>query len=257
MTNIFKDPIYDEMTSSEDRWLEAAMEPFHFEANEEARDFPTVSEFHYDDIMNILGDSNPNFYTITPDKLIKYAADNNNIKLSPTAVGVLCSISKVEIEVSSQTSLTTLNIKTKELSNPIKLTKIKDCLEDDEIKHYILNRTHRDILLRSSFSEGSAAISRANNLIDIFRHSRIDPNAFKQIRSGRSIRKKVAYIHSLVKDIIRNDEWCIRNADLVFKIAEWTNQYMNEEKIHAITNLTKLKCMTHRKSPIYSMEESV
>jgi hypothetical protein len=71
--------------------------------------------------------------------------------------------------------------------------------------------------------------------------------------------KKNSYntLKNQVKDIIRENKLKIYNGNLILKMASWIERYVLDEDLQALANFSKLKVMTHKNEPIYSMKEIV
>ena len=67
-------------------------------------------------------------------------------------------------------------------------------------------------------------------------------------------RRLVNSIGMLQAEIISQNKWNIRNMDLLRLFQTWIHRVVNHGDTKALINITKLKCMTYNKQPIYSME---
>lgn len=59
-----------------------------------------------------------------------------------------------------------------------------------------------------------------------------------------------------LRTLILDNKWNIRNIDLMMNMVNWIFEYIENENLAALRNVTILKCMTHSGNPIYSMEEA-
>jgi len=126
----------------------------------------------------------------------------------------------------------------------IKLVKHKTSLEEKDILNYVLESISN--ILHSNHYQHS----EANEMLDL-----LDYNG--PARSSRSAKKKRIALISTYRQIIKDDKWLIRDADLMIKIAKWIQEYVTVGNLAALTNVTKLKIMTHKQQPIYSIQETV
>jgi len=90
--------------------------------------------------------------------------------------------------------------------------------------------------------------SRINEVLDI-----LDANP-KKI-SSRSWRKKRTELGMRWHSIINDDEWKLRDARMMCRVADWIKRYINDGNLAAIKNLSLLKVLTHKEQVIYSMVE--
>jgi hypothetical protein len=74
------------------------------------------------------------------------------------------------------------------------------------------------------------------------------------IRS-RSPRNKVYAIRARLNDIFKTNEWKIKDTELANKVGFWIKDYIQDGDLAAFSNFCRLKVMTHKDQPIYSMEE--
>ena len=96
-------------------------------------------------------------------------------------------------------------------------------------------------------------IGRINEILDLIDYR--PEKGHQNIRNSRSVRKKIRCISSTLGDIFSSNKWEVRDADLMLSFVDWVNLYIEKGNLAALTNITKLKVMTHRKQPIYSIKE--
>src|SRR5687768_10811530 len=101
-----------------------------------------------------------------------------------------------------------------------------------------------------SYNKRSAPIvrSRMNEILELLGNR-------KDYLKTKSTSSKIHGMISGFMDIIKNDEWKIRNTDLALNAAKWIAKYCNSGDPGALMQFTRLKCMTHKGQPIYSMED--
>lgn len=138
-----------------------------------------------------------------------------------------------------------INYETLEMTGELKLVKITKTLEDEDLQK-MMGRKGREFLKSHAFDESMC--SRANEILDII-------DAPKETTRTRSIRKKVRAVRDRLNSVFSNNDWRIRDMDLADKVYCWCGQYIKTGNLAALTNLCKLKVMTHNDMPIYSIEE--
>jgi hypothetical protein len=103
-------------------------------------------------------------------------------------------------------------------------------------------------LVRNSSSQEHT--ERANEILDILGNS-------KDSAKSKSFRKKIDGIEDRLRTIFKTNEWRIRDMALADKVGLWISGYITNGNLADLTNLTKLKVMTHNNMPIYSVKEEV
>jgi len=94
----------------------------------------------------------------------------------------------------------------------------------------------------------SDAASRFNEIF------RLLDKCDKGLRS-KSLHKKKIYLCNRLIQLFETNEWNIKDTTLANKVGYWITQYIKDGNMVAMVNLCKLKVMTHKGRPIYSMEE--
>jgi hypothetical protein len=72
---------------------------------------------------------------------------------------------------------------------------------------------------------------------------------------NRSAKKKLIAIKLRLTQIFKTNEWRIRDMALSNKVGFWIAGYISTGNLACLTNLCKLKVMTHNNMPIYSVKE--
>ncbi len=55
--------------------------------------------------------------------------------------------------------------------------------------------------------------------------------------------------------LFKTNEWKIKDTELANKVGFWIKDYIVDGNLAAYSNFCRLKVMTHKDQPIYSMEE--
>ena len=132
------------------------------------------------------------------------------------------------------------------VSKPVVIRKTAHTFEGKllkEVVHYMI-RKETDFIIET----GREAVVRANEIMNLLEceHS-----------SSVVMWKRLEDIRDRLLELFDEDIWKIRNIDLFIKALTWIRSYIDVGDLSAITNLTKLKCMTHTGNPIYSMKEII
>ena len=134
----------------------------------------------------------------------------------------------------------------KDIFPSIQVVKIKQSFSEKEIIACV-----KDKLAYIAVGED---IGRINEILDLIDYK--PENGATNIRTSRSIKKKKIGICQTMNKIYANNQWQIRDADLMVSFIDWLEQYMLHGNLAALTNIIKLKIMTHKKQPIYSIKEA-
>lgn len=128
----------------------------------------------------------------------------------------------------------------------IQVVKIKQSFSEKEIIAYIQHKLR--------YGSGSGDVNRMNEILDLidYKPENDEPNA----RTSRSFNKKTHGILTTLNKIFASNKWQVRDADLMVSFIDWVGQYILHGNLAALTNITKLKIMTHKKQPIYSIKEA-
>lgn len=129
----------------------------------------------------------------------------------------------------------------------IKLVKAKQSFSEKEIIKLLEDRVYYMCLDRN--------LERLNEILELIDYKPI--NNLPSARSSRSAKKKVAGITKTLNNIFAENQWQIRDADLMARLVSWIQEYVCYGNLAALTNITKLKIMTHKKQPIYSIKETI
>jgi hypothetical protein len=141
----------------------------------------------------------------------------------------------------------TLNLTEQTLSEKIFLVKTKFTLEDDRLKTTLGVeglRALRDI------KNWSMDISRANEMLELLEKC-------DDVLRSRSTKLKRQALSRRLSEILHSNEWMIKSTDLANKIGMWIASYICTGNLAALSNITRLKVITYKGAPIYSIEEQV
>lgn len=93
-------------------------------------------------------------------------------------------------------------------------------------------------------------ITRANEIMELL-------GGCEEGLKGRSTDRKRRFLARRLTQIFKNNEWNIKDTGLADKVGQWICAYVKHGDLSALSNFCRLKVMTHKGNPIYSMEEVV
>ena len=135
----------------------------------------------------------------------------------------------------------------------------REVIEGGTLKIIKVESTMDESVLKKSMGLDGISSVRYGNLRD-YSGSRVNEimdllgKCENGLRTG-SIRKKVHFLSTRMYDLFKNDEWKIRDTELANKVGFWVRAYIEHGDMSALSNFCRLKVMTHKEQPIYSMEE--
>jgi hypothetical protein len=236
---ILDDKRYEEMD-----WLSKAVEPLRHPLSDCLASIPDEYELNFAMIHGLLSESYYADVSVSSAirKIMKSSSAYNPLTYEENTKLVDC----FELQVEPGTIVDFTN---STVTGKITLIKTKKVFEDSDLKPLMGMKGcsyYSGHVLRSS-----ADINRLNEIMDV-----LGPGKDEQkFRSSRSPHKKTVMISNRLNQVIRDNEWNIRDSVLADKVGTWCVQYINQGNLAAMANLCKLKVMTHKGLPIYSMEE--
>jgi len=138
---------------------------------------------------------------------------------------------------------------TGQLTGKIALVKAVATLSDEELQAFMGAKGIDEVRMLNCGEAEQWNLERINEIIDVL-------GKRDEEKRNRSYRKKMRCIETRLKEIFETNEWRIRDMELANKVGRWICRYIEDGNLAALTNLCKLKIMTHDgNTPIYSMEE--
>lgn len=135
------------------------------------------------------------------------------------------------------------------LTGKIALIKTVPTLSDEELQAFMGEKGIEEVRMLDLGDAENWNLERINEILDVL--SKCDDE-----KRNRSYRKKMKRIELRLKEIFSTNEWRVRDMELANRIGKWIVKYIEDGNLAALTNLCKLKIMTHDgNTPIYSMEE--
>ena len=233
--------VFDDKKFENLDWISQATEPIDSQLNEVLSVIPDEIVIDFDTYTRMVGDS----YSMDLDssRILSYAVSEFYGKslgweqrnaLNP------CFELQMDDEV-------LLDFENRIITGMIKFVKIQSTM-DEKVLEGMLGK-EGIMAIRSMFFQGPG-ISRANEVMEIL----------GKCESGlrtRSERRKRATIKTRLVELFKNNEWKIKDTELANKVGYWIKDYVVDGNLAAFSNFCRLKVMTHKDQPIYSMEEIV
>lgn len=233
--------VFDDKKFEELDWISQATEPIDSEMNEVLAlipdeviiDFPTyrkiVEERSYSIDLHI-----DNFILYV---LQKYAY---NVELSYFQKRTLRSCFKIEMADDIY-----LDYERETITGEIKAIKVASTM-DEKILEEMLG--YEGIETVGQMYIDNASLGRANEIMELL-------GGCGEALRTRSERKKRNMLKNRLMALFKNNEWKIKDTTLANKVGFWIRDYIRYGNLAALSNFCRLKVMTHKEQPIYSMEE--
>jgi hypothetical protein len=139
-----------------------------------------------------------------------------------------------------------VNLENRTLTGEVYLVKTKFSIEEDKLKSVLGEHGREEI---GKLHSHRMDHTRTNEMLDLLE----DCEVAIASRSGKT--KKLA-LNDRLRQIFTNNEWKIKSTDLADKIGFWIKAYIDNGDLAALSNISRLKVMTYKEAPIYSIEET-
>lgn len=231
---VFDDKKFDELD-----WVSQAIEPIDSKLNEYLSALPDELVFDYQQLASYASGSYPSLnITHVISRLLSYSP----VRGSPSwrEMNLLSQCFKFEISDD-----VVINFEESTLVGEIKLVKVQQTLEEDVLKS-ILGKEGIETFTYVSvpFDAGP----RMNEIMEIL-------GGCDAALRTKSTLKKRRFINNRLVELFKTNEWNIKDTELANKVGIWISLYVKSGDMAAFSNFCRLKVMTHKDQPIYSMEE--
>lgn len=146
-----------------------------------------------------------------------------------------------------------LDLENKKMTGTITLVKHKHQIDEKRILELAVTNAGRE-LQRGAWplkQLKSRAVAVMNTLETDRGHLWL-----KTAQQGRIASQVERAIIVLLREVILDNKWRVRDTSIIVKIGTWINSYLSElENGVGLVNLTKLKIMVDRDLPVYSIDE--
>lgn len=232
--------VFDDKKFEELDWISQATEPIDSELNEILGQMPEEIIIDFKTYKEMVGDSYG--LDLSLDRMISYALTKFTTKqyLTYQQKDIIRPCFEIQMDPG-----TNLDFENEVITGTIKFVKIQSTL-DEKVLESMLGREGID-QVNSMYFHG-AGLGRANEIMELL------GGCERGLRT-RSGRNKLAIIRQRLVVLFKNNEWKIKDTELANKVGMWIKSYVVDGNLAAFSNFCRLKVMTHKDQPIYSMEE--
>lgn len=237
--------VFDDKKFEELDWISQATEPIDSMLNEVLEAIPEKTELNFQSFTK-----NSSSYSI--EMSIYLAIANSLARVKPNiglSSGQLEVLSKYFKFVATSPTLIIDYEKQEITGGEIFLIKTATTMEEKDLVS-MLGKEGIDIVTYNCQITDTQQLSRCNEVMEIL------GKCNEGIRT-KSYMKKRKFLVERLRELFKENEWNIRDTELANRVGRWIRSYISDGEIAAFSNVCKLKVMTHKGQPIYSMEEIV
>lgn len=232
---VFDDKKFDELD-----WISQATEPMDSKLNEILGSLPEEFIIDFNTYKEITGESSSMDLSI--DRCISYLVSKycQDQYLTWDQKDVLrpCFEFQMDGEVN-------LDFENQIITGELKFMKTQSTM-DEKVLEGLLGREGVHTVSRMYFT--GPGLGRANEIMELL-------GGCESGLRTRSERRKRHIIQVRLTKLFKNNEWKIKDTELANKVGNWIASYIVDGNLAALSNFCRLKVMTHKDQPIYSMEE--
>jgi hypothetical protein len=235
---VFDDKRYEELD-----WISKAVEPIETPLQELLASLPGEFIIDFDLFLKMVGQSSS--LSLSLSRVMHHLVNNSESahRVDYDDAQRLQECFAIELD-----EHTYVDFESGIITGEIRLVKVKDSFEEKELQAAMGSKGLAN--MNSDLWHPNTTCGRLNEIVDMI--GKCDA-AFKT----RSKRKKAHLIYRRMKTILTEGEWNIKSTELADKLCGWIGGYARSGNLACLTNFCKLKVMTHKGLPIYSMEEEV
>jgi hypothetical protein len=236
--SLFKDKKFEELD-----WLSQITETIESDINNMLSEMPDEVDVPLQNLMDVLRQSSDP--KIGRDSLLKDTLRN------------LCREKQINLSYEDEAKIFSCYV-FKTVDDPIldiengtlsgKITLLKKVFAFDE--DFLQKNMGKEGIGQLYWLKVSRSPSRAREIARL-----LNVDVSKEVLS--SSRKLGRFIAIEVGNILRNNQWRIRNTELADKMCNWIVKYVESGCRASYSNFCRLKVMTHSGGPIYSIEEEI
>lgn len=232
--------VFDDKKFESLDWISQATEPIDSELNEILGALPDELVVDFKTYRAIIGESWMADFSV--NRAINYMIASVGTKpLTWEQRNTLDQCFEIEID-----NDVILDFTTQTITGSIKLFKTK-CTLDEKVLENLLGKGGVAAFGQAFFPRDAS--SRANDIVEIL-------GGCDDALRTRSLSRKKSSIHKRLIKLFKDNEWKIKDTELANKVGHWIKDYICDGNLAAYSNFCKLKVMTHKDQPIYSMQET-
>jgi len=221
---MFEDKVFDDLDD-----ISKLIEPYVYSVNDEVAKLPNEIDLDYGFIINEIREHYRSAPVIKESNALGYKGYSRAYAPFYT------------VECSNNSLIDTDNEK---LNATIKLVKTKKMYSEDDMKSMISSAVS-DI----TNNKHTWSMPRANDIADTF--------DIANAKKTRSFSTKRRLIMIAIRDMLEKDTLKIRDVDLMYRFIGWISAYIENNNLGAMSNICKLKVLSHKKRAIYSIMDEV
>jgi hypothetical protein len=229
--------VFDDKKFESLDWISQATEPIDSRLNEVLGKIPDEITVDFDLYYKSIG--NGYSYDLSVSCIVQDLCKNLGYKLSYNELAYL--FKNFELSASDNVIF---DFEQKKIIGEVKLIKINNTM-DEKVLESMLG--HEGISNFDMCYLPHDSLTRLNEVLELLQA--------KEGLATRSLRKKKVAVSRRLKALFKTNEWKIKDTELANKVGTWAMSYCRDNDAAAFANLCKLKVMTHKGLPIYSMEE--
>lgn len=231
--------VFDDKKFEELDWISVAMEPIDSELNDILAELPEIVEIDFKTYRSMV--SNSHGIDLSLDRAVQHMISVTSQKhISWKARDVLVTCFTFEHDDDLM-----LDFEKKIITGKLRLVKVIGTMDEKTLAGMLGSE---GIDQCSSMSFHGAGITRANEIMELL-------GKCSEGMKTRSDRRKRHAIVQRLRQLFKDNEWKIKDTELANKVGYWICEYITEGNLAAFSNFCRLKVMTHKDQPIYSMEE--
>lgn len=239
--------VFDDKKFEELDWISQAMEPIDSKLNDYLNAIPEEVEIDFDTYIQVIGDSYG--MSISVESIVLSLLRKSPLGMSGLTWTERETLSKCfTLEMDSALEVF-LDFEKKEIyGGTIRLIKSRSTMDEKDLEGLLGQEGVSS--LSSNWRVGPAGLSRANEIMELL-------GGCEEGLKTKSNRLKRAALCKRIRALFKSNEWKIKDTELANKVSYWISDYINNGNLAALSNFCRLKVMTHKGQPIYSMEEVV
>ena len=225
--------MFEDITFNKLDDISKMLEPFTYSLNDELSSMPNEIDVTYDNIITLVE---------------RHLCVPNRLTSSDILINALNYPSKFGQFYDLITESSSIDFSEKTLYGSMKLIKASNGYDEEEMGKLIENQVKSK--LNSSMRSLSAfSNSRVNEVAELF--------DLKDVPKTRGYRQKRRAITFGFNNLFKENKILIKDVDFGFRFASWLKLYIEDGNLGAMSNLCKVKILTHKNRAIYSIENEV